>query len=128
MRTASSVELALDYPRSHDVARLTRRVAGAAGRVALDFELVIEARRDCAYPVGLHPILALPEQPGGLRLEADFELGLTYPATVDPGAMPTSPGREFHDLASVPAPGGTVDLTRLPLAAPAEDEIGRAHV
>lgn len=122
-RTPSSVELALDYPAGHDIARLTRRVAGVAGRAALAFELVIEARRDCAYPVGLHPILALPERAGALRLEADFELGLTYPATVDPGAMPTSPGQEFHDLAAVPAPGGAVDLTRLPLTAPAEDVV-----
>lgn len=122
-RTPSSLELTLDYPGDHDIARLTRRIAGVADRPALAFELVIEARRDCAYPVGLHPILALPERPGALRLEADFELGLTYPAIVDPGAMPTVPGRSFDDLASVPAPGGTVDLTRLPLAVPAEDVV-----
>src|SRR3546814_11606401 len=37
--------------------------------------------------------------------------------------MPTLPGQEFRDLAAVPAPGGAVDLTRLPLAAPAEDVV-----
>lgn len=122
-RTASSVELALDYPRDHDIERLIRRVSGVAGRPALEFELVIEARRDCAYSVGLHPILALPEQPGALRLEAAFDIGLTYPGTVDPGQMLTTPGQSFHELAAVPGPAGPVDLSRLPVAAPSEDVV-----
>lgn len=121
--SASSVELALDYPADHDIARLTRRVSGVPDRPALAFELVIEARRDCAYPVGLHPILALPARPGGLRLEAQFKTGLTYPGIVEPDAMLTAPGRSFGRLDAVPARGGTVDLTRLPAARPAEDVV-----
>lgn len=122
-RSDAGVDLRLDYPADHDIARLTRRVAGVADRPALDFELVVEARRDCAYPVGLHPILALPERPGAIRLEASFDLGLTYPAIVDPGAMATLPARTFDSLAAVPAPGGTADLTRLPVGAPTEDVV-----
>lgn len=122
-RSGASVELALDYPAGHDIARVGRRVAAVGDRPALDFEFTIEARRDCAYPIGLHPILALPERPGAMRLEADFALGLTYPAIVDPGAMPTAPGRSFVSLAEVPAPGGTVDLRHLPIGRPAEDVV-----
>ena len=121
--TESSVELGLDYPGDHDIARLTRRVRGAADRPALELELVIEARRDCAHPVGLHPILALPDRPGGLRLEAGFEVGLTYPGIVEPDAMLTTPGTSFGSLAAVPAPRGAVDLSRLPAAQPAEDVV-----
>lgn len=118
-----AIELAIDYPAEHDVARLTRRITGDPGRPALDFELTVEARRDGAYPVGLHPIFTLPERAGVLRLEAGFELGLTYPGIVEPGAMLTEPGRSFQDLAAVPAPGGMVDLSRLPAGRPAEDVI-----
>ncbi len=121
--TGTSVELVLDYPGDHDVARLTRRIAAVPDRPALDLELVIEARRDGAWPVGLHPILALPERARALRLDVEFEIGLTYPGIVEPGAMLTLPGLAFSDLAAVPAPGGTVDLTRLPTGAPAEDVV-----
>lgn len=121
--TPSSIELTLDYPAGHDIARLTRRIAGVADRPALDLALVIEARRDCAWPVGLHPILALPKRPGALRLEAAFAVGLTYPGIVEPNAMLTLPGQSFGDLRSVPAPGGLVDLSRLPADRPAEDVV-----
>lgn len=121
--TPSSLELTLDYPAGHDVARLARRIAGVVDRPALDLALTIEARRDCAWPVGLHPILALPERPAALTLEAEFGVGLTYPGIVEPGAMLTLPGQTFADLRSVPGPGGKADLTRLPPAHPAEDVV-----
>src|SRR6185295_11249436 len=117
------VELELDYPKDHDIARVTRRIGAVEGRARLEFELAIEARRAASYPIGLHPILRLPDRPGALRIEAGFEIGLTYPAIVDPDRMLSEPGKEFHELAKVPARhGGIVDLTRMP-AGEAEDVV-----
>jgi hypothetical protein len=117
------VELQLNYPESHDIARLTRRIRAVPGRARLEFELAIEARRAASYPIGLHPILRLPDRAGALQIEAGFEIGLTYPAVIEPDRMLAEPGKEFHDLAKVPARhGGIVDLTRMP-AGEAEDVV-----
>lgn len=121
---ADHVEIRLEYPENHDIARLTRRIRAVPGRPRLDLELVVEARRDCRYPLGLHPILRLPERPRALRIEARFALGMTYPAVVEPDRMLAEPGRDFHDLAAVPGrQGGHVDLSRMPSGAEAEDVV-----
>src|SRR5690606_8118239 len=101
-----------------------RRITGRAGEAALDLELGITARRPAVLPIGLHPILRLPERPGALIWSVGFDRGLTYPGTVPPGAMVTRPAQEFADLSRVPAAdGGTTDLSRIPFEHPVEDVV-----
>ena len=65
---------------------------------------------------------------GALKIEAGFEIGLTYPGIVEPDRMLAEPGQSFHDLAQVPARhGGMADLTRMP-AGEAEDVVQETYV
>ncbi|ESX79406.1 hypothetical protein [Mesorhizobium sp. LSHC414A00] len=120
----SRLMLAQDYPASSPVSRVMRSIEADPDAPALDLTFTVESRRACRIPLGLHPILDLDRPAGQLRLAADFDFGLTYPATVPPGAMLTMPGHEFSQLSSVPArAGGSVDLTLLPKAQPVEDVV-----
>ncbi len=115
------IRLGCDYPEGGVVAGLERVVALREDDPAVDLELRVHARRPGAVPIGLHPILRLPDQAFSLSLDVSFEVGWTYPGTVPPGAAAAEPGRTFRSLHAVPGPSGTVDLGRLPLDRPVED-------
>jgi hypothetical protein len=116
------IRLTLEYPADHAVRRLTRTLAVRPDAPAVDLELAIDVRRATRLPLGLHPILSLDVPAESLRLEARFRRGLTYPASVPGGAMRAAVGRDFVNLAAVPARmGGAIDVARLPKAAPMED-------
>ena len=73
----------------------------------LDCTFRIHARRRAQISAGLHPILRLPDTPGRMHITADFAFGLTHPGYG---------GLEFRSLDTVPSPGGTVDLSCVPLS------------
>ncbi len=98
-----TVELRLRYPEGDDIEYLTRRLTAVQDAPALDLELTIHARRPTRQPVGLHPIVRLPEWPAQLEIDALFEFGVTYPAVVPPGVGRVIPGQRFSRLASIPA-------------------------
>lgn len=108
-----SITLALDYPDHSPVARLERVISARADAPALDFELIIHARRPAAISVGLHPIIRLPERSGALELSADFAFGLTHPFQTALGQS-----QEFSDLSRVPQGDHTVDLVHSPISQP----------
>jgi hypothetical protein len=105
------------------IAALERVITPDPGAPAIDLELRVEARADCRLPIGLHPTFRLPTQPGMARLEPGrFTRGLTYPATVEPGAATFASDATFTDLAAVPALGGGVrDATLPPFAHDTEE-------
>lgn len=105
----------IDYPARSAVRRLERRIRPVPGAPEIRFELTVEARVDARLPLGVHPVLRLPAVPGALSIHATFERGYTHPSSPSRSTV-TSHGTRFSDLAAVPAPGGTVDLSRLPLA------------
>jgi galactose mutarotase-like enzyme len=109
----TAVTLSLDYPADSPVERLERTIAARPDAPALDFTLVIHARRAAQISVGLHPIFRLPEHSGDLVLSADFAFGLVHPRQTAPGHP-----QEFSDLAAVPQNGTAVDLSRPPLQQP----------
>lgn len=123
------VTLALEHPEDDPIRRLVRRIALRQGAAAVDLELELHVRRPVELPVGLHPILALPQHRGALDLAVPFAEGHTYPGRVWPGRGVTRPAAMFHDLAAVPGPGAhDADLSRLPLPAPVEDVVLLAGV
>ncbi|WP_022868984.1 hypothetical protein [Schaalia vaccimaxillae] len=105
--------LALDYADSA-VARVERRVTCVEG--AVEFVDAIIMREDARLPLGLHPILRLPESTGGAQLRMP-EVDSYHVLPVDSGTTKLEIGAQFSDLSAAPlSGGGTVDLTRLPLA------------
>jgi hypothetical protein len=109
----SSVTLALPYPQTSIVERLERTVTGRDGAAALDSWLTIYPRRSGKLSVGLHPILRLPEQPGRLKLQADFAFGLVHPRFVQAGQQ-----QEFAELNAVPFDGKVIDISHVPVGRP----------
>jgi galactose mutarotase-like enzyme len=118
-----SLSLALDYPAASPVARVKRIVTPDPAAPAIDIEFTIVVRRPCRLPIGLHPVLRLPAQAGAAELELGaFDHGRTYPDDVEPGAAVFAKDAIFASLSAVPArAGGTVNASRLPLAADTEE-------
>lgn len=105
--TDRAITLTLDYPATSPVLRIERSIAARPSEPALDFSLTIFARHRADISPGLHPILRLPDLPGGLHLTADFDFGMVHPGYG---------GQVFDRLDAVPRPDGPVDLSRVPLS------------
>jgi hypothetical protein len=114
----------LPFPEGGPVVRAVRRIRGVPGEAAVDLELRVDVCEPVCLPIGLHPILNLPEIVGEARIEVGrMQFGLTFPGTLEPdGIARNARGAEFSDLASVPQLDGTrADLSRLPLAEAREE-------
>jgi hypothetical protein len=115
------VELVVEYPADSPVRRLVRRLRAQDGP-GLEVDLQVEVDEPCTLPIGMHPILRVPDR-DELVLDVAFEQGFTYPVPVHATSR-TAPARRFTDLANVPArDGGTVDLRRLPIGPATEDVV-----
>lgn len=117
----SSLAMHIVYPDGHAVARVDRRITPDPLHAAIDFELVISVREDCALPIGLHPVFRLPASNASALLDVEGDARVaTFPGDVDRSALflPDT----LASIAAVPTRvGGHVDARSLPLAAPAED-------
>ena len=103
-----SIEIAIDYPLSSAIRRLTRRIAADASGPNLSFSLTIEARRAVSRPIGVHPNFALPARSGGFLIRPGvFEFGIVHAAGPEPGVSRALPGAVFADIAAVPLADGT---------------------
>ncbi len=128
-RRRDRVTLALEFSENLPVRRIERTIALAADRPRVEIGIRIEARRQGLVPAAFHPILRLPHLPGGLQVDANFDLGFTYPGVFDPDRMACEPGRNFDSLADVPKRrGGRIDLRHLPLGPPTEDVVLMAGI
>jgi len=111
-----ALSLFIDYPQSHPIARLERRIAPDPSGPAIDVELTVHPRRDCRLPIGIHPTFRLPAATGMFEIALDSSTRIaTFPGELDASAI-FSPGR-FAEISSVPLKrGGTLDIRRIPLA------------
>lgn len=119
--TPDSIVVFIDYPETHPVRRVARRISPVDGPV-LSIELTIDMRRDAELPIGLHPIFALPDQPGRARLEIPSLRSVrTFPVPVEPGSilLPDQKSDTLTGLATLD--DRVLDLTRLPLEAQTEE-------
>ena len=101
-----AARLSIDYPAGHAIARLQRSIACVADRPALDFTLTVHARADFRLPVGLHPIVRLPDAGKGIALDAAFSHGETFPAVFETAVSRLAVGERFGSLGSLPLTGG----------------------
>jgi hypothetical protein len=120
--TPSQLDLRIDYPEDHDIRYITRRIRVDPTRPAIDVQAIVHARRKTRLPLGIHPILRLPDRPQSARLAIDFEYGLTYPGVLPPAVSPCAVDANFARLSAVPMrAGGCTDFSHLPLDSPAEE-------
>ena len=116
------LEIAINYPEDHAIRRLIRRIVGRPGRPGVDITLTVEARRDIALPIALHPVFRLRQEVGAMSLKAgEFARGIAYPLPVEPGVSRFLPGGEFASLDSVPTEAGSTSLESLPLDCDTEE-------
>lgn len=117
------VVLRLDYPEDSLVDHLERTVSVRDGSPALYFELKVFARRKGKVSAGLHPNFRWPDKPTRLKIDVDFQFGLTHPGQTPPGQE-----QEFTDLTQVPKGDGHINMSLLPLDPPIERNILLAGV
>jgi hypothetical protein len=102
------------YPSDRPIERLRRDVTGVHGHAAVDFVLTTVARRDVTLPVGLHPILRLPEPGGSLSVEGAYSHGETFPVVFEAGISRLAAAARFASTAELPlAAGGAISLSQL---------------
>jgi hypothetical protein len=105
------VRLRLDYAADSPVAWVEREVRAVPDTPGLEFTFTIHARRAARLSAGLHPNFRLPERPGRLALEADFDFGLLHPGYVGADGR-----QEFHSLDAVPNGDSDITMSRIPIA------------
>ncbi|MCO6050284.1 hypothetical protein NGM99_10865 [Mesorhizobium sp. RP14(2022)] len=118
---SGTLALTIEYPASHPISHLERRIVPDPLAPAIELELVVHCRTDCELPVGLHPCIRLPEAVGAFEilLDADAEVA-TYPGAVDTTSI-FAPNC-FAKTSAVPLKmGGTLDIRRLPLLQQTEE-------
>jgi hypothetical protein len=116
-----ALSLFIDYPQSHPIARLERRIRPDPSGPAIDVELTVHPRRDCRLPVGVHPTFRLPSATGTFEIALDSKTRIaTFPGELDASAI-FSPG-QFAEISRVPLKrGGTLDIRRIPFAENTEE-------
>ena len=122
-QTESAIEIAVDYPQSSAISRVSRVVSADLKRPAINFSLTVEARKKSRWPMGVHPNFALPSAAGAFRIEpGKFRFGVVHPAGPEPGVSRGEPGALFEDLAQVPMRDkGRARFDRLPFAYATEE-------
>ena len=114
--SADALELNIAYPDEHPIASLRRRIVPDPKAAALDFELEVIARRDCDLPIGLHPVVRLPQQREAMRIEVEGAVSaVTYPGETDPRSIfaPDQFTEDWHRVRL--RDGSTFDPSRVPL-------------
>jgi hypothetical protein len=115
--------LAIDYPSTHPIARLTRHVSCDLGAPRLRLRLIVEAREDVAMPIGLHPVFRLPANAGGARLVLPPQTRCwSFPVEVEPGKTAAQPDqRDVAPEHLLDRDGAPLNFRDLPLAEDSED-------
>ncbi|MEV8468383.1 hypothetical protein AB0T83_16525 [Fluviibacterium sp. DFM31] len=115
-RTDRSLTLSIDYPDGHPVRSLERGIAlDESG--GLDISLRIAARRDADLPIGVHPVLRLPDRTGAAHLSIpSLRRVHSFPVAVEPGVSILTPDRSYASLTGLQThDGAPLDASRLPL-------------
>lgn len=117
----SGVRLRFTHGPCDPFALSDQEVTPEPDKPAATFRFSCLPRADIFWPVGFHVMLTWTE---GMRLDpGPFAMGLTYPGSLEPGLMQTTPGVSFTSLAEVPGRKGRVDMARPDWNGPSEDVV-----
>ncbi|OXI43836.1 hypothetical protein CFB84_20080 [Burkholderia aenigmatica] len=106
-KNSLEVELALEYPETSSIRRVSRAIRAVPDRPAIDFQFVVEARERTRRPLGLHPMLKLPSLAGAMTINPGvFRFGVVHPGGPEPGVSRAMPGAFFSELGKVPLSDG----------------------
>lgn len=114
---AGFIKLEFIYPQNSPISHVERELTAVDGEPLINCKLTVHANADCRLPIGLHPVLRLPHQPGMLRLlPGHYQFARSYPGEVEPHGDLVDAQRYIHDLAITPKRGGGhINLLKLPM-------------
>lgn len=117
-----SADFVLTYPPGDAIEWVRRRVQCIDGGVEITDSIL--AATTAIMPLGLHPMLRLPEATAAGRLVLpDCDFAVTRPVGADESAVLVADAR-IKDLRAAPlADGGTIDLTLVPLPVDTEEVV-----
>ncbi|EAT4282406.1 hypothetical protein EU691_01295 [Salmonella enterica] len=111
--TSHDAAIRYDYPIAYPLSHLERHIALTDDSV--NFSLTITARRNCRFPLGLHPIFPIGGDAGAVDILVSGD-GMVYPQATEPGVSRLIPSAHFTSLRDVPLLGGAMqDISHLPL-------------
>ena len=121
--SGDSAQVHINYADSV-VDRVEREISFLNGRKGISFKNRVIARENTRLPIGAHPIFRLPDEPGMARLTVPkAHMICTYPVKTDETSI-LETNATCTDISSMPlADGGTIDLSRLPLAQHTEEVV-----
>lgn len=118
------LHLTIEYPETHPIISLDRKIQADPGSPTLHVTLEIQARVQTELPVALHLTFRLPTSPGALLVShGEIARVITYPFAVESGISRLLPDARSRSLAMVETIDGPLDLSRLPLPFPTEEVV-----
>ncbi|MEO9896610.1 MAG: hypothetical protein ABJD13_15595 [Paracoccaceae bacterium] len=110
----AGLEANIRLPIDHPIQSIRRRVQPIQNGIELD--QWVNPRRDCTLPIGLHPVFALPDDPGRMSLDIPGATSLmSHPETPQPDPTPVKPNAISSNLSCVQGEGDeTLDFSLLP--------------
>ena len=95
----SKVTIAYEYPQDNDLERIERTIELGEDKVNISYS--VTARRDCAAPMGAHPVFPTEGADNELELEIAGD-GIVYGIECEPQVSRLVPGKYFESLAALP--------------------------
>ncbi len=117
------LDLILTYPEPHPVRLLRRSIWASSREPRLHLSLVVEVRRSCELPIGVHPTFHVPVEPRqALLVLGDSARAWTPPVPLESAITRFRSDVRGARLDCIPLlDGGSENITRLPLPYPAEE-------
>lgn len=117
----NQIELVYCYPDDHLLQKLIRTIKLADDGLVL-FTLSIIPRKNCRFPIGLHPIFPFGENIGKIEINIpNFQKGITYFTQTEVGVSRLASALYFDSLQKVPINSMInsnekyIDISSLPL-------------
>ena len=117
-------EFKIDYPEKDFVNFLKRTIEVDDDEpYKINCSLEISVKEDCDLPIGLHPMLRIPQDTNKVKiLTGNFKFGLNYPGLVLKDKTLGAIGKEFNRLENVEGfSGNIIDLSSPPFKGNYED-------
>lgn len=110
----NALHLRLRYPEESPVREISRRISGEG--LTISFLNRLEVKRNCCFPLGIHPTFSLEASPRQIELvPPPFLQGFTAPLSPEPSSLIRAE-ETFTALRAIPGNTGEIlDLSRLPL-------------